>query len=195
MKGLVEDIVDTKQSKPIINSMKLEKKRRKKSRKRIGRPPQKLRITIAANQIESVTLVNTNTNGANNESDDCNRYNKGRPPKKRLSTITTVAPSMEDIRRESMKFRKMMMANFDQPKVVNDDTDSVPDQIQFVTTNNPNECEVVTTTSNKLATNTNTDIVTTATVKKKKKKKKSSRYDRDTDKVVIFLQIAKLLTI
>lgn len=45
-----------------------------------------------------------------NAQDDCSRI---RPPKKRLSSIPSSAPSMEELRRESMKFRKMIMAGFD----------------------------------------------------------------------------------
>ncbi|XP_014484114.1 PREDICTED: PHD finger protein rhinoceros [Dinoponera quadriceps] len=45
-----------------------------------------------------------------NAQDDCSRI---RPPKKRLSSIPITAPSMEELRRESMKFRKMIMAGFD----------------------------------------------------------------------------------
>lgn len=45
-----------------------------------------------------------------------------RPPKKRLSSISSMShkPSIEDLKRESMKFRRMIMAGFDsdeQPKV------------------------------------------------------------------------------
>lgn len=39
---------------------------------------------------------------------------KGRPPKKRLTTIAM--PSVEDLKRESMKYRRMVMADFDEEK-------------------------------------------------------------------------------
>lgn len=43
---------------------------------------------------------------------------RARPPKKRLSNIATVCPSLEEIRRDSMNFRKQVISQFneDQPK-------------------------------------------------------------------------------
>lgn len=72
--------------------------------KRRGRPPRpqttpKLKIKIGN------SIVGTKI-------DD--KKDRIRPPKKRLSTIAM--PSVEDLKRESMKFRKRVMADFDEEK-------------------------------------------------------------------------------
>lgn len=63
--------------------------------------PPKLKIKIGNSIIGGQEMGNAQ--------DDRSRI---RPPKKRLSSIPST-PSMEELRRESMKFRKMIMAGFD----------------------------------------------------------------------------------
>lgn len=73
--------------------------------KRRGRPlgkPPKLKIKIGGNSVVS---------GPQRLDDKKDRI---RPPKKRLATIAQ--PSVEDLKRESMKFRKMVMADFGEEK-------------------------------------------------------------------------------
>ncbi|XP_044746979.1 PHD finger protein rhinoceros [Coccinella septempunctata] len=82
------------------------------STKRRGRPPRtsteqqplvtpKLKIKIGNNSIISSTRI-----------DD--KKDKIKPPKKRISNIPM--PSVEDLKRESMKYRKMVMAGFGEEK-------------------------------------------------------------------------------
>lgn len=80
--------------------------------KRKGRPPRtaaqpatpKLKIKIGGNVMGDPAYSTI----------DDKKY-KGRPPKKRLASIPT-QPSVEDLKRESMKYRRMVMADFDEEK-------------------------------------------------------------------------------
>ncbi|XP_017781095.1 PREDICTED: PHD finger protein rhinoceros isoform X1 [Nicrophorus vespilloides] len=78
------------------------------SNKRRGRPPRpsqttpKLKIKISGNSIVGGSKV-----------DD--KKDRIRPPKKRLSAAAA-KPSVEDLKRESMKFRKKVMADFGEEK-------------------------------------------------------------------------------
>lgn len=79
--------------------------------KRKGRPPRtitqptapKLKIKIGGNFMGDMAYSTI----------DDKKY-KGRPPKKRISSIPM--PSVEDYKRESMKYRRMVMADFDEKK-------------------------------------------------------------------------------
>ncbi|XP_054005546.1 PHD finger protein rhinoceros [Hylaeus anthracinus] len=57
-----------------------------------------------------IKIGNSIIGGQETGQDDRTRI---RPPKKRLSSIPSSTPSIEELRRESMKFRRMIMAGFD----------------------------------------------------------------------------------
>lgn len=81
--------------------------------KRKGRPPRqttqpitpKLKIKIGGNFIGDTTYSTI----------DDKKY-KGRPPKKRIQTVEPVKPNVVDYKRESMKYRRQVMADFGEKK-------------------------------------------------------------------------------
>lgn len=68
-----------------------------------------MKIKIGANNI--VSSANVEPLPALNDSKIDDRRDRIRPPKKRLSA-SVAKPSVEDLKRESMKFRKQVMADF-----------------------------------------------------------------------------------
>ncbi|XP_018327190.1 PHD finger protein rhinoceros-like [Agrilus planipennis] len=75
----------------------LSNKRRGRPINKTPQPTPKLKIKISRNSIVGASRLDE-------------KKDRIRPPKKRLATITQ--PSVEDLKRESMKFRKRVMADF-----------------------------------------------------------------------------------
>jgi len=99
-----EDIERRNSSTPAVPDSSHPFKRRGRQPRAAAAVTPKLKIKIGGNSVEpSVTTA---------PSSDEKKNLRERPPKKRLSSVPM--PSLEELKRESMEYRKMVMADFDE---------------------------------------------------------------------------------
>jgi hypothetical protein len=88
--------------------------------KRRGRAPKSTTAPVATAPKLKIKIGGTDGNQMSVAMTDDRKNLRVRPPKKRLSSVAM--PTVEEMKRESMKFRKLMMAGFDEEEKVRGST-------------------------------------------------------------------------